>query len=64
MWGMLICSEKGVVTEAGNRDDDGYGDRKKGRIFLKDAHISVSWLHSTKKYLEITSVDKASWIFY
>lgn len=26
---MYICSEEGIVTEAGNRDDDGYGDRTK-----------------------------------
>lgn len=42
MCDMYICSEKGIVTEAGNTDDSGYGDRKKGRVLLKDAHISVS----------------------
>lgn len=42
MCDMYICREKGIVTEAGKKDNDGYGDRTKEEYSSSRIHISVS----------------------
>lgn len=60
----VICrSAVKKVTEAGNRGDDGYGDRTKAEYCSRiHTSVSVDWT-VTKNYLEITSEDEISWIF-
>lgn len=41
MCDMYIYSKKGIVSEAGNRDEDGYGDRTKAE-YCSQIHTSVS----------------------
>lgn len=40
MCDIYIYSEKGIVTEAGNRGDDGYGDATKAE-YCSRIHTSV-----------------------